>query len=163
MNDGGRPGIGGLEGADEKCNKAGENLTGQYGIFRAILSTSFLDAKDRIPPQGLILNINGKIIASNKNDLFPLHDLSGQGIYTNLNQYGGPVGNAWWGSDTEGNAYSLYGTNPLHYSDFCGDWKDELASPQKSANQIPTYTLQLTGQGYGCNGGTPASLICISQ
>lgn len=56
--------LGGLAGADAKCNAAGGGL----GNYRAWLSTAMIDAKDRIPDAHYV-NTLDQTVALNKNDL----------------------------------------------------------------------------------------------
>lgn len=94
--------LGGLEGADIKCNEwaSSANLEGS---FRAWLSTDSINAKDRINDEIYAL-VNGKFVAKNKLQLISgnlLHPINlthtGEGI-TGM----GSEGRAWTGTDESG-------------------------------------------------------------
>jgi len=60
--------LGGLAGADEKCQERAE-AAGFSGTWIALLSTSSMDARDRVPDTEF-RRIDGAVIATDKSDLF---------------------------------------------------------------------------------------------
>ncbi|MFH0770375.1 MAG: S-layer homology domain-containing protein [Candidatus Peregrinibacteria bacterium] len=62
------PNMGGINGADAHCQTAA-STAGLSGTWKALISTSGVNAVDRIP-NGVYVRMDGKVIASSKADLF---------------------------------------------------------------------------------------------
>jgi hypothetical protein len=62
--------VGGLVGADRLCTAAAmaANLTGR--VYRALLSTTIVDASDRVVTDFAFANMEGKMLARNSIELF---------------------------------------------------------------------------------------------
>lgn len=108
--------LGGLSGADAKCNAfaATGNLTlNLAGTWRAILSDSSTNAKDRIRffSGASIKNTNGEIIVADATDLWN-GSLQGLAKFDNAGAYLGYSAQAWTGSHSDG-------TKTLQN---CSDW-----------------------------------------
>ena len=110
--------LGGLTGADTKCqSRAG--AAGLTGTFKAWLSTSTVDAKDRIPDAGYVL-VNGTLVANNKADLI---DGSIQNAIR-INEFGNTVTNSytWTGTLQNGTKHTSNCTNwTTSNSSYSGD------------------------------------------
>ena len=154
--------IGGLSGADEKCNAAGADLDG--GPFTALLSDSTTDARDRLPIEGRIMNIQGQVLVDDVSDLFPLPEFGSLGLDANLDPEGVPQSGlnrgegAWWGSDINGVKYdvSRFGSN------WCENWTFTGSARGVAVNidiQEPSYSVMVNFPG--CLAGNPGFLICF--
>jgi len=97
--------MGGLTGADEKCNEAGKKFRRK---FKALISTETINAKDRIPSSGRVVNTLGQVLIEDINNLFPITNLHSvkdkASIDENGNQNPDTIArqNVWWGSDLDG-------------------------------------------------------------
>ena len=117
--------IGGLDGADARC-QAGADAANIGGTWKAWLSTSTVNAKDRIDGSGPYVRMDGALIA---NDLADLTDGS-IAVAINLSEFGAqPDGGfidftrVWTGTDTNGEAADV--TFSALISSFCFDWTGE--------------------------------------
>ncbi len=93
--------LGGLAGADIKCQTLAQNA-GLAGIFKAWLSTTSVDAKNRIPDKTYSL-VDGTIIADNKSDLLDSSikhainlDENGNGINLYFTVHTGTTSDGTW-------------------------------------------------------------------
>ena len=102
--------IGGLTGADSKCNSRA-SAGGLPGTYVAWLSTTSVNAKDRLPSSGGWMRPDGKPYANSKSDL-----LAGKIHYPpNVDELGNEISSStsvWTGTLDSGNRTSLR----------CGDW-----------------------------------------
>ena len=114
--------LGGLGGADSKCNSAaqGAGLSGNWG---AILSDSSTTAKSRTTVNGPVYNLNGDKIADDSTDLWDgnidsdvAYDESG----TDISGSGSMDDWAWTGSDSGGGTRS---------SKVCSNWTSDANGP----------------------------------
>ncbi|MBI3770755.1 MAG: DUF1554 domain-containing protein [Deltaproteobacteria bacterium] len=100
--------VGGLAGADQKCRDRAV-AAGLGGTWRAWLSTSSVNAKDRVLDT-TYRTLDGRLVATNKADLT-------DGAITSLidvDEFGAPAGvYVWTGTRTNGTVYS---------SNTCLDW-----------------------------------------
>ena len=91
--------LGGLNGADEMCNKAAEQA-GLGGDWKAVLSTPETPVKDRLVFDGPIYNLGGDEFASGPGQLWDDRDPSNAVTYT---EHGGEVdGRVWTGTLARG-------------------------------------------------------------
>ena len=138
---------------DEICNILGARF--RRG-FKAILSDSFTNARDRIPLQGTIVNVKAENITS-VGELFPLPNFNELGLYINLDQHGNvqlpPLtgGGFWWGSDING--IKLKDST----LDQCSDWM----SSKESGQQIDITHPSSPTRGHVCD-TDPAHIICLA-
>lgn len=125
--------LGGVNGADTKCQQAAAASGRNIIEYKALLSTSTMNAKDRLP-DGVFKNSKGEVIATSKADLL-------DGTITNLiqwNEYGNQVSASyvWSGS------YS----NGMYWTPNCGDWASVGGSGKMGLTSDPTIWLGLTQQ-----------------
>jgi len=145
---------GGLDGLDKICNSLGARFRRE---FKAIISDSYTNARDRIPTQGMIVNVKAENITG-VGELFPLPNFNELGLYVNLDQYGDeqlpPLtsGGFWWGSDING---VKLGESSL---DQCNDWM----SNKESGRQIDITNPSFPIRRYGCDKEPPAHIICLA-
>jgi hypothetical protein len=117
--------LGGLAGADVKCTQVANNA-GWEGSWTALLSTSYINAKDRIPDAVFRRTSDNRVVADNKVDLF-------DGIIDNKisTVYGYYVtGGAWTGSHQNGVYY---------FNETCDDWTTN-SSNVYGREGVPFYT-----------------------
>ncbi|MFH1240485.1 MAG: DUF1554 domain-containing protein [Candidatus Diapherotrites archaeon] len=141
----------GLSGADSKCQNAANNAE-HTGTWKALISTSTVNAKDRIPDTVFYL-IDGTIIANSKADLF-------DGTIQNqleldeygFSQYPAPV---FTGTDDDGTVKEDQGITKT-----CGDWT--VASGDGGIGVGTTNTTSWIDSGYfnSC-GHEQRSLYCV--
>jgi hypothetical protein len=103
--------LGGLSGADSKCASLA-SAAGRSGNWRAILSTSTVNARDRFPGAGPIADPQGRVVANGMSDLW---DGTIQ-RRIELNESGVSRGTTlvWSGTATTGNRDSWTG--------YCSNW-----------------------------------------
>jgi hypothetical protein len=142
---------GGLAGADVICQNAA-GAAGLPGVYRALLSTSTVDARDRIN-DGIFIRTDNQVIANNKAELFD----GSVPIQVNKNEHGLTLG------DTNMHVYTgstLSGTY-MGANTTCGDWTDYSQSGRYGK---PTETNQdwISRNTWGCNTNTSSSgLYCV--
>jgi len=140
----------GLEEADAKCNQDGAKFRRQ---FKAIISTESVDAKNRVPQSGRVVNVLGQVLAEDVNNLFPLPNFNTLGVEANLAENaartGSPNGGdgTWWGSDINGVKTS---------GNTCNGW-----TTSGSGKQINIQTGEMSG-GNACQ-SLKGHLICLAQ
>jgi len=145
----------GLDGADEKCNRLGKRFRRP---FVAVLSDSNHDARNRLPPSGRILNVNGQELAREGNMLFPLKRIEELGVSMNLDEYGEPVKGLnpnemiWWGSDMNG----IRLPDSAQYQ--CGNWR----STSGGGHQIDILSPVTHTTRQGCYAGNPGHILCVA-
>jgi hypothetical protein len=124
-------GVDGLEGADFLCQQAAETLGAVVppGEYVAFLSTSTVNARDRLPPNefGYVLPDETTVIAATRQDL--LDGLIAHAI--NQDEFGVlvpapdnpplPGRFVWTGSEDDG----TLADPPISFSRTCDDWTDE--------------------------------------
>ena len=152
--------IDGLGGADAKCREEAAPLG--LTTIRALLSNSTTNARDRLPPTGALLNIEGQLLAASPAAFFPLPSFDARGLRANLDADGHPQDGLnrwegfWWGSDD-------YGVREARYdSHFCSDWSLDPGNLD-SAQQLDLHgPFPQERYGYsGCIVGNPGHLICV--
>ena len=153
--------LGGLEGADAKCaaRAAAAGLSGQW---KAIISSSTVDAKDRVVINGPVKNLGDAVIAENSEDFF---DGSFPPIL--LNEKNESV-------SADENMYKYYtwtGTTAAGLRDpsgrFCNDWQAGAASGTYGLvgrhSLAGADTLRLNGSVNSPCGGQTSRLYCLEQ
>lgn len=145
--------LGGLGGADARCNQEGAKLGGP---FVALLSDSQTRARDRLPSSHRLLNAAGMFMLGDTGDFFPLRNFKAQGIAVNLNAAGkavygyNPAEVAWWGSNEHGEPTC---------GECCADFTTAAPPDEGAASVDPE--LGLIGGWPGCVIGNPVRLICV--
>jgi hypothetical protein len=143
--------LGGLPGADAKCQTAAEGA-GFSGLWRAYLSTTITDARDRIPSVGRFVRVTGEVIANDRTDLFDgtiqapiLFDESGTERTPNR---------AWTGSAANGT---------LIANENCTDWTlgTTTSVPGLIGDATATDAAWTHLQSSGCGG--MQRLFCFEQ
>jgi len=105
--------LGGMAGADSKCDAAVANA-GFEGAWVALISTSSTDAIGRLPTGISFVRMDNAVIANNRADLF---DGTIQNPI-NLNENNGiETGHVFTGSESDGTVSDNCGG-----MDTCGDW-----------------------------------------
>ncbi|MGE4233359.1 MAG: hypothetical protein AB7F43_08525 [Bacteriovoracia bacterium] len=142
--------MGGLSGADAFCQSAGDaSGVGGLGLtWKAILSDSTTNAKDRVTVNGPVLNVTGSIVAYNATELWSgtlsgnVYDDSGSNsnyfVYTGSDRYGVKMGAA-----------------------FCSDWTSTSGNTENGYAGYNDYRWLESNNG-SCNSGI-GHLLCISQ
>jgi hypothetical protein len=126
--------LGGLAGADQKC-QAEADAAGLDGLFVAFLSTSTINAKDRIP-DSVYLRVDKTVIADSKADLLdgtldaPINLTAKGAVLTS-------VVRPWTGTKTDG----------TKFGNTCQNWTADAAGQCSS----PGYTSR-SGEGTATNG-----------
>lgn len=145
--------IGGLGGADTKCQTAASNA-GYGGTWKALLSDQATNAQDRIPfDWGVLRRLDNAIVANNWNDLW---DGSLQNPISLSENLGAVTG--WVHSAT-----SIYGVKRSATSGTCSGWTSSgindnaVGSAGSSGNDWVAYG----STGNSC-GSSDRSLYCIS-
>jgi hypothetical protein len=131
--------LGGLAGADAKCQaRAAAAGLANSGNFKAWLSTTTVDAKDRLTSNGPWVRVDGVKIADNKTDLI------GGTLFTaiNVTETGAYVtgANPWTSTNANGTKNTANGT--------CIDWLSSLNADHGGAgmeNSVREWSLY----GYG--------------
>lgn len=141
--------LGGLSGADATCTSVA-NGAGHAGSFKALLSSSTVNLRDRITINGPVYNALDQLVVTSNNDLFD--NTIAANIY--YDELGVSAGNAfiWSGS-------YLNGTKK---SNVCSDWAST------ATNGDTGYPGSVTGSviesGWGATSCASAlKLSCISQ
>lgn len=148
-------GLGGLTGADQKCNSAAASA-GLGGTWKAFIFTASQNARDRIPNAEYHLVVGSWIVARSKPEL-----LDGS-IDTSIavNELGGnTAGLVWTDSDYAG----LY----LGTAYDCQGWTTSSAgtifNPIRGWTGVSTSTTSWTTGGGVQTCNTTASLYCFEQ
>lgn len=120
--------LGGLEGADKRCNDlaAAAGITGH--VFKAYLSATGMDAKSRIG-QGPWYNQKGVLIAMNVADLHNATMVKGSADLF-ITEKGDKVNGQWAGSPTPNEHDILTGSNAdgtIATGKTCMDWTSDSA------------------------------------
>lgn len=143
--------LGGTSGGDAKCQTVAEGV-GFTGLWRAYLSTSTVDARDRLPTTGRFVRVTGEVIANDKADLLD-GTLAGSILFDETGTERTP-NRAWTGTAANGTAIA---------STTCTDWT--LGTTTSVAGLIGdaggTDQTWTNLQNSGC-GGTQR-LYCIEQ
>ena len=143
---------GGIEGIDAQCNKAGKNFRRE---FKAIISTESIDANDRVPSSGRVVNVLGQVLLEDINDLFPLPNFNDLGVEANLAENAvrttvpNPGSGVWWGSDLNGVKVT---------GETCNGW----TSGAGTGKQVDIQKGEAQGS-HGCQAGSPGHVICLAQ
>lgn len=141
----------GFSGANSICQQEAASR-GIYGNFKAILSDSQTDARDRIYIGGTVKNLEGEVVADNAADLWK-------------GSVQAPVRYIVYGSDN--NVYSWTGTNEYGAKDghpdttYCQDWSARSPDFVRAGNNIKSDGAWIGGRYIGCSARFP--LYCISQ
>ena len=139
--------LGGIVGADDKCQQAAE-IAGLGGRWHALISTSEVDARDRIP-NSVYVRLDDEIIAYSKEDLF-------DGLIINLiniTEYTTLVAtarNVWTASNNDG-TYTGLG---------CEDWTASGPPPYGTIGQSWRETAWMFSGDGTCN--NYCSLYCFN-
>ncbi len=147
--------LGGIAGADEKCaNAAKAAMLG--GVWKAWMSSSSVDAIDRISDVGPWYLVDGKTrVFNDKANLLtaPLAPIS-------LDERG----HAWAGTGYYGvwSGSSEQGTRDTH-SDFCADWTSDSGIDDATVGDPETTTQRWGGGGAPLDCTSESSLICFEQ
>ena len=139
--------LGGLAGADLKCMTAASNA-GLNGTWKALLSTSTVDAKDRIPDV-VYKRMDATVIANNKADLF-----DGTILATiNINENGSIEGwtHVFTGSISDGT--KRVGAN-------CSNWTLNSGNGERGINEYSNFNWIAAGNTNSC-GSDVSSLYCV--
>jgi hypothetical protein len=139
--------FGGLAGGDAICQARADAAT-LGGTWRAWLSTSTLDARDRIVGAQYRLVDGTTVIASSLNDLL-------DGTLTNNidhDENGAlAIPNVWTGTRGDGTAAAST----------CGDWTTETATGTYGENDLPTASMVWSEQSTSLCGSNSLRLYCI--
>jgi hypothetical protein len=142
-------GVGGLAAADTKCQAAGDSAS-LGGTYKAILSDSATNAKDRLTISGPIFNTGGDRIANDSVDLWD----SSVDFGITYNQHGAVsgLGESWTGTNGDGTSAA---TN-------CTDWTSAVGTghANRSSGLLDQQWVSYVGNR-DC--GLSKILICISQ
>lgn len=157
-------GGGGLIGADSICAAraaAGAVTSGLSGTWRAVLSTSLVDAVDRITFTGGagLKNTVGESVVETASSLWG-------GTLLNAIRYdedgadqgGSPVVSVFSGSDSDG---TYTGGSPD--ADSCTDWTSNLGSQQGSRGNLSQTDFDWLGQGASNCNTVPGRLYCVNS
>ena len=123
--------LGGLAGADGTCQALAEEVGAGDRTWRAYLSTSTVDARDRIG-EGPWVNANGTLVAT---DLEDLHSLSGADgtpfVDLFVDHEGSRINGQWAGSPGPNQHDTLTGSTPngTRLAATCNDWTSSSATP----------------------------------
>jgi len=142
--------LGGLTGADAKC-KAAADAAGLPGTFRALLSTSAVDARDRFTAGGGFVRVDGKIWATTKADLFTT-ERPRSPLW--LDEKGAKVvSSVFTGSTSSGQVFP---------GRTCGDWTSAAAA-QTATIGVSSYGLYggLSANVAACN--VQAPIYCLGE
>ncbi len=132
--------FGGLGGADSKCQSAASSAS-LSGTWKALMSSSTTNAKDRIPDT-VYKRLDGAVIANNKADLFdgsianPINITEFGTHFTT--EPGSGYGNAWTGTNSDGTS---------GYT--CNDWTNENTSGRGNLGQGEYTDFRWTGTSSG--------------
>jgi len=142
--------LGGLSGADSKCQERA-NAANLGGTWRAILSTSAVDARDRIGYnwEYLVL-INGRVVEN----VASLWDGTLSNGPININEYGNTQSNSVWTGSSLGGSSVAY---------TCTNWTSNSSSIMGNQG-LSSYTnsLWINDKSVACN-NISNSLYCIEQ
>jgi hypothetical protein len=142
--------LGGLSGADQFCQQAAKDA-GLSRTYKAILSTTHKNAKDRISIRGAIYKVynsgNKSKVAADERELW------GGGLHENVNitEMGTTVGNSPWTATNSSGIYSGKGD--------CGGWEETGSTTDAGMSTSASGWLCCTT--YSCASHKP--LYCISQ
>jgi alpha-tubulin suppressor-like RCC1 family protein len=121
--------LGGIPGADAKCQTAANNV-GFGGTWQAIISDSSYSAKSRVRVMGPIFNMKGELVADSANDLWD-GKLQKLIRYNENYSIGGPGGYAGgdyaWGVWTGTNPDGRKNTAPSGAN--CTNWTSASSTP----------------------------------
>jgi len=143
--------FGGLSAADSIC--AARAAAGDLsGTWIALLSTSTIDAKDRIYEDGPFYNVLGQLVANNETDLWD-----------------GSIASTLMADEFKGTGNSVLeiysgSTQSGVVANTCGDWTSNSASAYSSIgslNQTSSYWINNTGAYQYC--APYRRLLCISH
>lgn len=145
--------LGGLKGADTKCNDLAR-AAGLKGTYTALLSTSTVNAKDRVKLFGRVLRVDGVLIANNAADLWDgaiastlQVDEAGKPTVANVNQ------TMWTGSLPSGVLNNAANT--------CSDWTSTAGDSYIGLNYYSDgFWMNYTTTIYGCTNSE--ALYCLS-
>lgn len=152
--------LGGLEGADAKCKELATAVSAQLGAktWRAYLSTSTVNARDRIGP-GPWRNAKGEIIANN---LMQLHD---QGMTGTLNETW-PIGAGAVAKilDEKGNPVPSGGGMPQRHDILTGTNMEGMVDGMNHCNNwTSTEGMGTVGHSNRTGGNRPPSWTTAHQ
>ena len=145
--------LGGLLGADAICQKEADEA-GLLGNYKAWLSDSATNAKDRLIIYDSYKTINGETITEN-NLRTIIHPIDSTNAYV------------WTGTNNAGTKLSVSGSSDKKW--FCNDWKDNTFYPWNDQRRIEsmvgssksTNMEWTSGSGKGCN--EKYHLYCFQQ
>ncbi len=142
--------LGGLEGADAKCQEAAGNA-GYRGTWVALLSTSYMDAHYRIMNMKNILNMKGFGIAKDHIDLS-----DGNILNRILTEYGEEHdGLVWTGS---------YAYDYLIYTErACNDWTSGSSSDKGTSGNSMYMNSDWMEWNIGQSCSVKSSLYCVKK
>lgn len=140
----------GYEGIDFRCQYSAEQAS-LSGTWRALVSFTDLDAKDKVAIRGPIYNMNSELVASDATDLWD-NSVSATLQY---NETGADIGYKIVFTGTKGT-----GTKETSYNTFCGDWTGtggyQFYGKTTSVNAAWAYY-----NGTACSSSNP--IYCINQ
>ncbi|WP_437599703.1 hypothetical protein [Sorangium sp. So ce590] len=138
--------LGGIAGADATCQALAAEVGAGSRTWRAYLSTSTEDARDRIG-QGPWVNAKGVTVAAT---LAELHALPGGNVDLFVDHQGKPINGQWAGSPTPNEHDVLTGSaaDGTALADTCNDWTSSTATPGPQVGHAD-------GLGPGMNGAPP--------
>ena len=149
--------VNGFTGLTEADGLCGEEANVAYGLmgavtYKAILSDSTTDAKDRIEIVGPVKNLEGEIVANNAEEFW-----SGSLQNAVRDKVTGVITNvfSWTGTSADGTGY---GTTAR---DYCGDWTEATWTPVRAGNNVTSNSRWLNARNISCRAAFP--LYCISQ
>lgn len=123
--------LGGLAGADATCQALAAGVGAGDRTWRAYLSTSMVDARDRIG-DGPWSNANGILVASDLADLHSLTAARGTPLVELfVDQAGNRINGQWAGSPTPNQHDMLTGSaaDGTRLAATCNDWTSATATP----------------------------------
>jgi hypothetical protein len=152
--------LGGLSGADSKCNYLASARGGLTGTWKALLSETLLDTRQRISIPGQVLDIAGNVVAYSESDLW-----DGTLSYANgikYNESGGAVTTLYVWTGTTSNGVSAGS------SDNCSSGNDAWRSTSASLNATlgqpnDATSAWINASSVACNTATAARIYCIEQ
>jgi hypothetical protein len=148
--------IGGLAGADAACQWAADG-SHRPGTWRALLSTSAVNARDHVRIAGPTYNLENVMIALNDDDLWDgglavaVTDSESGEQYAYVNNNNNITNGVWTGSTQDGLRM---------YAETCSDWTTTSGNG-RNGNPAATNNGWQEAGSQGCNGYY--SLLCVSQ
>ena len=153
--------LGGISGADSKCNSVA-SAAGLQGNWRAVISDYSTHARDHVTIAGTVMNMNGQKVADNKSDFWGRcldaavgYDESGSSI-SRWDQ-------AWTGTHSDGRSDDFHDSTP----EMCTDSNGNAWEMNGSGDRGESGYINVRCTGRMQNGSDPdcsqttAHLYCI--